>query len=783
MKRLLLSISAGILFSGYASGFTISDIQLEGLQRVSAGTVYNAIPVVAGDEITNDQQISSIIRLLYRTGYFDDVIVSKDDDVLIITVKERPSINKINISGNKTVKEEDLIKGLNQAGLLEGEIFQRATLDIIRLELEKQYMAQGRYNAKISTDIKEQPNNQVTIDFNISEGDVATIQHVNIVGNTIYSNKELLDLFEIGTSTWTSWYSGNDKYAREKLSGDLERLRSKYLDNGYINFNIESTQVAITPDKKGVYITVNISEGDQYRVGKVKLAGDLVFEEKAIKSLLKVKKGQIFSRKLLAESEKNISQKLGREGYIFSKINSVPEVNDKKHTIDVSFIINPGKITYVRRIEFVGNTKTDDEVLRREMRQLEGSRASTQDIEQSKLRLNRLGYFRDVKVETIPVPGSNDMIDVQFSVEEQPSGSITASLGYSQSDGILLGGSINQKNFLGTGNHVSFSANSSSYRELYSFSYNNPYYTVDGVSRGFSLYYSEANYDETDVTNYNVDNMGANINFGYPISETSHLSFGMGVDDAQIKEGIDPAYIVEDFLQNEGDEFANFKTNFGISTSALNHGLLPTRGYSHSLSMSIHLPGSDLFLYKTNYRGQFFIPIFSDYALRFHGKAGYVGGYGDTTSVPFYENYYGGGFGSIRGYADNTLGPQALQRSGIYDPIGGNVMLEGGLELLFPMPFVEDRRSLRTSFFLDAGNVFDTNCSTQMTSSNDPDNPDKHYIQNCYKPDLKELRYSTGIGLTWITPMGPLTFSLAKALNPSEYDEEQVFQFSLGASF
>ena len=776
MKRLLLPLSATFLFSGLANAFVISDIRLEGLQRISAGTVFNALPFTIGDEVSNEERIAEMIRVLYRTGYFHDIHIGRDGDILIITLEERPSISKIKIAGNKAIREEDLLKGLKQAGLAEGEIFQKATLEVIRLELEKQYMAQGRYNAAISSKTEQLPRNQVAITIDIAEGTVSNINHVNIVGNTAFSREELASLFQLGKSGVWSWYTGNDKYSRERLSGDLERLRSWYLDRGYIHFNIESTQVAINPDKSGVYITVNITEGSQYRVNEVKLAGDLILPESKIRSLLQIKTGDIFSRRLLAGTETNIKRSLGEQGYIFSSINSVPNINDKDKTVDIAFFIDPAKRTYVRRVDFVGNTKTADEVLRREMRQLEGGIASTARIEQSKLRLNRLGFFKEVKVETTPIPGASDLVDVLFTVEEQPSGSITASVGYSQGDGLLLGGSINQSNFMGTGNHVAFSANSSSYRELYNFSYTNPFYTVDGVSRGFGLYYSQADYDETDITNYNVDNMGTSVNFGYPLSETSSLSFGFNIEKSSIHEATDSAYVVRDFLAANGNEFINWQASLGWSQSALNHGLLPTKGFSQGLSLNATLPGSDLFLYKLNYRGQFFVPFTDSLSLRFHGRLGYAGVYGDTKSVPFYENFYGGGFASTRGFKDNTLGPLALQQDGDYDPIGGNIIFESGMELLFPLPFVKDQRSLRTSLFVDAGNVFDTNCATGF-HNNSP------IIKNCSKPDFAELRYSAGVGLTWITPMGPLTFSLAQALNEKSTDETQVFQFSLGTPF
>lgn len=779
MNRLLLPFIACVLMTGQAGAFVVDDIRLDGLQRVSVGTVFKALPVAIGDDIKSSE-LAGAVQALFKTGYFQDIQIGRDGNVLVITVVERPLISEIRIEGNKTIKTEDLKKGLKQAGLSDGEIFQRAVLESIRVELERQYVARGRYGVSIKADVEPKPRNRVAITIDIKEGKVSTIRHINIVGNSVFSNEELLDLFELKPAGWFSFYSNDDKYSREKLSGDLERLRSWYLDRGYINFNIRSTRVSITPDKESVYITVNVDEGQKYSVRNVRLAGDLIIPEEQIRALLLVKEGETFSRNRIATTEERITRRLGNEGYAFASVAGMPQTNEKDHTVDITFFVEPGRRAYVRRITFQGNTKTEDGVLRREMRQMEGAAVSTDSIEQSRVRLNRLGYFKEVTSEITPIAGTSDQVDVGYTVEEQPSGAITATVGFSQGDGLILGASVSQSNFLGTGNHVSLSANTSKYREHYSFGFTDPFYTVDGVSRGYSAYYSKTDYDETDVTNYNVDTMGADVSFGYPISETSSLSFGVGVESSSIKEGKDAATIVHDFLVNEGDKFTNFKGTIGWSESTLNHGILPTEGYSQGVSMEVALPGSDLRFYKLHYRGQYFFPLTSDYALRFHTRLGYGGAYGSTSDLPFYENFYSGGFGSIRGYKDNTLGPQALQSDGDYDPIGGNVMVEAGVELLFPLPFVHDQRSMRTVLFLDAGNVFDTDCSTGKGSGQ---NSGKDQVRMCSRPNLGDLRYSAGVGLTWITPLGPLTFSLAKALNDKDEDETQVFQFSLGAPF
>ena len=777
MKRLLLPLVAGSMIAGQASAFVVNDIRLDGLQRISAGTVFNILPISVGEDV-GSQELAEAARALFKTGYFQDIQLGRDGGVLVVTMVERPSISNIEIKGNKAIKTEDLLNGLKQSGLAVGEIFQQATLEAIRMELERQYVAQGRYGARIEAEIKPQPRNRVAVTIKVKEGKVSTIKDVNIVGAKVYDREELLDLFEMKPTNWTSWYSSDDKYSREKLAGDIERLRSYYLDRGYIDFSIVSTQVSITPDKEGVYVTINIEEGEQFTVNEVKLAGDLPIAQSEVESLLLVQDGQIFSRQLMTTTEELVAKRLGDEGYTFANVSGIPKANQEDKTVDITFFIEPGRRAYVRRINFTGNVKTEDEVLRREMRQMEGASANTSQIEQSRARLERLGYFKQVDVETVPVAGSSDLVDVNYNVEEQPSGSITASLGFSQSDGLILGGSIKQNNFLGSGNQVALSLNTSDTRRLYSFSFDDPYFTVDGVSRGYSLYYSETDYDDSDITNYNVDTMGANINFGYPLSEVTSLRFGLGIDNNRLEEGSDPSRIVTDFLKREGDNFTNFTSNFGLYQSTLNNSMLPTRGWSQSISAELTIPGSDLSFYKLNYRGQYFQPLTKSLTLRLATRLGYGGAYGDTTELPFFENFYSGGFGSIRGYKDNTLGPRTLQVDGDFDPIGGNVLVEGTAEVLFPLPFVKDQRQLRTSLFFDIGNVFSTNCGEEKVSVNG-----QPMLTNCYRPDFNKLRYSAGVGLTWLTPMGPLTFSLAKALKDEDGDETQVFQFSLGAPF
>jgi outer membrane protein insertion porin family len=789
MKRLLLSaaISAIISTQASAASFTVTDIRLNGLQRVSAGSVFAALPLNVGDQV-DDEQLAEAARSLFRTGFFQDIRLARDGEVLVVNLVERPSISSIDISGNKAIKKDDLLKGLKQAGLAEGEIFQQATLEGVRNELQRQYVAQGRYSAHIDAKIVEQPRNRVGIKIDIKEGSVASIRNVNIVGNTVFSDEELTGLFELKKRHFTSFFKGDDKYSREKLSGDLERLRSHYLDRGYINMDIVSTQVSITPDKKHVYITVNIDEGEQYRVREVKLSGDLKVPEEEVEALLLSKEGQIFSRKVMTTTSELITRRLGNEGYTFANVSGMPQPHDEDNTVTITYVVDPGKRAYVNRINFRGNTKTRDEVLRREMRQMEGGWASTYLIDQSKVRLERLGHFKEVTVETPAVPGTDDQIDVNFSVEEQPSGSISASIGYAQNAGMILGGSISQNNFMGTGNHVTLGLTRSEYQSHYTFSFIDPYWTVDGVSLGYNAFYRKTNYDKLnyDVSSYAVDSAGGGITMGYPISEVSRLTFGLSAQSDKVKPGTYPAVEIQDFITKEGKSFTNFKATAGWSTSTLNRGMLPTAGASQSLFLEATVPGSDLKFYRLDYDGQYFKGLWGDHVLRFHTRLGYAESYGSTSKLPFYENYYAGGFDSVRGFRDGAMGP----RSTYYgygkdctrekcDPdrdflhFGGNVLIEGGVEWIFPMPFVKDQRSIRSYAFWDVGNVFDTNCSKEQKARNE---------SGC-SIKAGDLGSAAGLGLTWVTAMGPLSFSVGRPIKKPDNSKAQFFQFTLGQTF
>ncbi len=837
-----------------AQTFVISDIRVEGLQRISAGSVFAALPVGVGDTV-DERSIRAATRSLFATGNFDDIRIGQDGNVLVVVVTERPSISEINIEGNKAIETEALLEGLKGAGLSVGQVFQRSTLEGMQLELQRQYVMQGRYDAAIETEVIPEPRNRVTVNIDVDEGTVAAIKHINVVGNEVFTEEDLQGEFELQTTGWLSFFTNDDKYSKEKLSGDLEKLTSYYMDRGYLEFRIDSTQVSVSPNKKEVYITANITEGEKFTISSVDLSGDLVLPETDLRRFLLISEGQVFSQIMVTNTEEYLTRRLGDEGYNFAKVTGIPEVDDKDNTVAMKFFVDPGKRTYVRRITFKGNLKTADDVLRREMRQMESAPASAAAIEQSRVRLERLGYFSKATVETPGVAGYDDLIDVDYTVEEQSSGSIGASIGFAQDAGVILGVNLQQDNFMGTGKRIGIGLNSSRYQDFYNFSYTNPYYTEDGVSRGFNVFYRSTDLDEVNVANYSTNTLGAALNFGYPLSETQRLGFSFGVANTDINTGqyavqeiqssprlqdgvnwfqstlqsdgtydgveviqpisdLDPNDLVipanEGFLDVNGNEFLNYTMTASWSQSTLNRGRMATRGASQTVALEVSVPLSDLEFYKITYAGEIYfpVPVLENWTFRLRTELGYGGGYGDTNGLPFYENFFAGGFGSVRGYESNTLGPRSTPAD-IYaaalpvtavdadgkatefgsefayyrtdgqlvnfvadnevDPFGGDILIEGSAELLFPLPFIKDQSQIRTGFFLDAGNVFDTNCSSTQAA--------------CYDLDFGELRYSVGVGLTWVTGFGPMSFSLAKPLNSGDFDQEEIFQFTLGRGF
>jgi outer membrane protein insertion porin family len=750
-----------------ANSFFVEDIRLEGLQRVSPGIVFRNFPVSAGDDV-DELALASSTRKLFKSGYFDDIQLKRDGNVLILTLLERPSVSLIKLEGNSVLESDMLLDGLKQTGLQEGDVFKRSTLEQIRQDLVRLYSSQGRYGASVDTLVEALSGNRVALNINIKEGQVATIQHINVVGNSVYSDEELKELFSLKLPHFWSFYKKDDRYARQKLSGDLERLRSYYMDSGYINFSIDSTQVSITPDRKHVYITVNVTEGEQYTVRGVDLAGEMVVSEDELQKVVRVSEGQVFSRSLVTASQDALVRRIGDAGYMFANVSPAPEKHDD-NTVTVKFFLDAGKRTYVRRINISGNTRTADDVVRQHLKQMEAGIASNELIQQSKLRLEKTGYFKTVNVETRPVPGTNDQVDLQYTVEEQQSGSFSASVGFSQSSGIILGFNLQQDNFLGTGKKVGIGISNSDTLTEYSYSFTDPYYTVDGVSRGFNAYYRERDFDEDNASAFSTDEFGGGVNFGYPIDDYQRLNFGVSIEQISINTSSETPEEIEQYLLDEGDEYLNFRTTIGWSDNHLNRGFFPTKGYSQNASLELSLPGSDLTYYKALYSAKWYQPLTEErswiFALR--GRMGYGDTLGDN-EFPFFRHFFAGGLRSVRGFEQNTLGPRDSET----DPFGGNVMLTGGADFIFPTPFVKEKSSWRTLLFIDGGNVFDTECSTAVGAG-----------QCDEGVHLDELRYSAGFGLSWLTPIGPLSFAIAKPLNEKDGDETEVFQFALGQTF
>lgn len=741
--------------------FTISDIKLMGLERITPGTLFNTLPIQIGDSFDSARG-AEIIRALFQTEFFDDVQVERQGDLLIITVVERPTITELNIEGNKDIPTEELLKGLKEIGLATGQVFVPSTLDMLQRDLERQYYSQGKYGVQIKTDVQELPRNRVSINIDVEEGKVARIKEINIIGNEVFDHKHLLSIFSLSTPNLMTIVTSNDMYSRQKLAGDLEALRSFYFDRGYLDFQITSTQVSITPDKKGMYITINVKEGQEYTVNQVQLSGTLIVDSAELVKLVGVRPGDIFSRSKVNETSEAISERLGEEGYAFANVNPVPEINAETAVVDLTFFVDPGKRAYVRRINLSGNSKTIDEVLRREMRQLEGAWFSAASVERSKVRLEKLGFFEEVNVETPQVPGSTDQVDVNFSVVERPSGTISAGLGFSQSSGLILNGTITQNNFMGSGNRVSVSASTSDFATLYSASHTDPYFTVDGVSRSFRVFLRETDSEEANVADYDTNSFGGSVGFGIPITEFDAVGLTAGYENIDIDTNSFTPTEVTDFVTSNGNKFDIFQISGAWSSDSRNKAIFPDRGSYRELSGELAIPGSDAEFYKVSYQQLRYFPLRPYWTLLLDGTLSYGDGYAGTDELPFFENYFAGGNNSVRGFKTNTLGPQTLDPFGDDDPFGGDKLIIGKAELYFPVPFLrEQSNSVRLSTFFDAGNVF---------------GPTEDL-------DVGDLRYSVGLAAVWMSPFGALSVSLATPFNDDKNDETETFQFNIGNAF
>ena len=795
---LLLNITIVLAFEE----FIVNDIRIAGLQRVSTGSIFNTIPISVGDKI-DDRKIVDITRALFATEQFDDIQIGRDGNALIITVAERPSISSIDISGNSALKTEILLESFDGIGITEGQVYKRSTLERMKAELVRSYSSQGRYGAGVEIYETPQPRNRVSISIEIDEGESAKIDGITILGNNIFSDEDLLDVMELSEGSWLSFLSNDDQYSREKLQGDLENLESYYLDRGYLQFSIESSQVSISRDRSSIYITYIVSEGPKYTISDVKIVGDMPINEELIDPIIETQKDITYSQAQITQIEEIFTSLLGNEGYAFASVKGQPDIDEEMLEVDLSFVIDPGKRTYTRKILFEGNEITQDDVLRREMRQFEGAWASDDKIEQSRVRLERLGFFKEVNVETVPVPGTDDQIDVKFRVEEETTGNVGGNLGYSDF-GLMIGFNLQERNFLGTGNSVGIAINKSIYQEVYNLSFYDPYYTIDGASRGYSLYYRKTDYGEFNIANYTSDSQGLGIQFGYPISDTQRVGLNLTYDKTEIDQGTLPVRDILDFLLEEGNSFQTVSAQAVWSRITLNRGMFPTDGASTEALFLATLPLSDINYYKLNIRQKFYQPLnVWDLVFGFQGEIGYLAPYGDTDNVPFFQHFYAGGPRSLRGFESNTLGPRATpspcygfdtvndlcpplidsnfdgipdspayNQSIIYqrdDPIGGDVKIEGSMQLIFKLPMVEDQRSMRTAFFFDFGNVFAMEC--------------REYQVSCYKPSIDELRYSIGVGLTWITGFGPMSFAISKPYNEDRFERTEEFQFTIGTVF
>ena len=731
--------------------FVVKDIRVEGLQRTEPGTVFSYLPVKVG-ETMNADKARAALRALYATGFFADVRLDVENDVLVVFVRERPAIAQIDFSGMKEFEPDNVRKVLRELGMAEGRIFDRALLDSAEQELKRQYLSKGMYAAAVQTTVTPLERNRVGISIAVTEGPVAKIRGINIVGAQAFTESELLGLFVLRTPGWLTWYTQADRYSRERLGADLETLRSFYLNRGYLDFSLESTQVSITPDRRDIYITINISEGETYTVSEVSLAGQLLVPREELETLIQLKRGDVFSREKLAASTKAISDRLGNEGYAFANANAIPNIDKEKRTVAFSIVIDPGRRVYVRRIDVAGNAKTRDEVVRREMRQLEGAYYDASKIQLSRRRIDRTAFFSEVTVETLPVEASPDQVDVLYTVKEKATGSLLLGVGFSSVERIALSASVSQANVFGTGKFLSANINSGSVNQVYSLSYMDPYYTVDGVSRGFDIYRRVTDASSLDTGAYKTDSLGGGIKFGYPVSEQISVDFGATIESVELEifETSPLAYIR--FVRDFGTQYTYASGTAGWTRDSRDSLITTTAGTY--LRASGEIAGGDLQYYRLGYQQQWYYPLTRTFTLHLGGEIGYAGGYAGQP-LPFFKNYYAGGTGSVRGFRSFSLGPK--DENG--DATGGNRKLTGVAEFLFPMPGAEQDRSLRLAAFLDAGQVYAGNIV------------------------LGELRYATGIALFWSSPLGPLRLSWAHPINVQSGDRKQQLQFTFGTGF
>jgi outer membrane protein insertion porin family len=753
LPLLLLAIYAPLGLAD--SGWVVKNIRVEGIERIEPGTVFNYLPVHVGDELT-PERAGQAVRALYATGFFKDVQLRDEQGTLVIMVQERPAIGKLTINGAHEIKKEDLLKGLKESGIAEARIYDPGAVERAVTDLKRAYLSHALYGVDITVTAAPMPRNRVDLTFNITEGKPAKIERINIIGNHVFPTNVLLKQFTLRTPGLFTRFTKNDQYSKEKLEADLERLRSYYLDRGYLDFRITSTQVEISPDKTGVDIAINVTEGQKYTVSDIRFSGNLIVPEAELTKLLTFHKGEIFSRQALTESIQKIGDRLGTEGYAFANVQAQPQVDPQNHTVAFNMLIDPGHRVYIRRINISGNVKTKDAVIRRELRQLESGWYDTASIKRSKERLNRLGYFDDVKIDAVPVPGSSDQVDLDVKVNERSTGTIQAGMGYSTQDKLFLTAGVSQSNLFGTGNQGSFQVNTGKVNQVYSLSYTNPYYTPDGISRGFDVYKRRLDTSYWSVAPYVSDTLGAGIRYGIPISEKNGLSVGAAVEKTTIEVFDNSPDRYKNFVKDYGNTNHVLMADLGWSNDTRDSLLYPTKGHLNSIYSEIGLPGG-LTYYKLNYQGQVYKPVSSNTTLMLNTFLGYGHGYGGK-DLPFYKNFYAGGPNSIRGFGYGTIGHKD---SPDLVSLGGNRMIVGNAEYFFPVPGLSDNKNLRLSVFMDAGSVW----------------------QEGEKISPSDIRVSAGVGLSWYSPLGPLKFSLARPLRKQAEDQLEPFQFTIGTAF
>ncbi len=766
------AVAAGAGGAAWAfDAFVVRDIRVEGVQRTEAGTVFSYLPIKVGDTLTNEKAAQAV-KALYATGFFRDVRLEVQDGVLIVSVQERPTISSISFVGNKEFDTDTLKKALKDIGIAEARIFDRSALDRAEQEMKRQYITRGRYAAKVTTTVTPQERNRVAVNFTVDEGDAAKIARINIVGNKAFTEKELLSQMQLTTPGWMTWYTKNDQYSKQKLQADLEALKSFYQNRGYLEFNVESTQVSITPDREDIYITITVVEGGRYTVSDVRLAGEMMVAEAELAKLIQVKPGDVFSRQLLQVSTKDISDRLGGEGYAFANVNAVPEIDREKLQAAFTFYIDSGRRVYVRKININGNNRTRDEVIRREMRQLESAWYDGNRIDRSKVRLRRLGFFDDVNIETPPVQGTPDQADVEVTVTEKSTGQLLAGVGYSSADGVVFNASISQQNIFGSGNALIAALNTSKVNRTISLAFTQPYWTVDGVSRTLELYQKNIDTASLATTSYTSSTLGAAVGFGLPVTESDTINVGLRVERTSIEFPVGycdpilglapPAYCL--FVREVGSPFTNVILTGGWSRDTRDDILYPTRGRLQSFGVEVGLP-VDVPYYKVNYLQQWFTPLpyVPDLVLMLRADLGYADGY-QGKPLPFFKAFYAGGVGSVRGYQTASIGPKDIYGNAT----GGKEKIVGNAEVFYPL--LRGDKSVRISAFFDAGRI----SGIPVVNENISDNLESNY---------QDFRYSAGVGLAWNSPIGPLKFSYGIPLNPQSLDKIQRFQFQVGSVF